>query len=280
MGLMYLNQYGIESVFARSFNHTGPGQSPAYAVGSFASQIARLERDGGGEMYVGNLDSRRDFLDVRDVVRAYTMLLEQARPGEAYNVCSGVSVRMGDLLDRLLEVSGLRGRCRCTSRNCTRRQQRTFGSATPEGFEAVGWSPGIPLDRSLCETLDWYRADQEDGQMKKALITGVTGQDGSYLAELLLAKGLRGARRGPAVLVVQQRPAGRRVPGPARGGCPLFQALRRPVRLVLADQPGPGSPARRGLQPGGPEPRQGVVRHPRVHRRRHRPRRRPASWKQ
>lgn len=162
MGLMYLKHYGVPSVFTRSFNHTGPGQSPAYAVGSFASQIARLELAGGGDMQVGNLDSRRDFLDVRDVVRAYTLLLECGDEGEAYNVCSGRAVRMGDVLDKLLEVAGLTGRVQVHQQNLhvSAAIDLLVGDSTKVS-SAVGWVPQIPLDRSLIETLDWYRANPE-----------------------------------------------------------------------------------------------------------------------
>lgn len=162
MGLMYLKQFGLPSVFARSFNHTGPGQSPEYAVGSFAFQIAKLERSGGGVMDVGNLDSRRDFLDVRDVVRAYLLLLEGGTAGEAYNVCSGRAVRMGDVLDKLLEVAGI-------GENVQVQQQRLHVSAAADQLvgdptklqTAVGWAPQIPLDRSLVDTLNRYRSDLE-----------------------------------------------------------------------------------------------------------------------
>ncbi len=161
--MMYLNQYGIESIFTRSFNHTGPGQSPAYAVGSFASQIARLELVGGGEMHVGNLDSRRDFLDVRDVVRAYRLLLERGEAGEAYNVCSGVSVRMGDLLGKLLEISTV-------SDSVQIHEQKLHVSAVTDELVGdpskisnhLGWAHEIPLERSLGDTLDWYRSTLED----------------------------------------------------------------------------------------------------------------------
>jgi len=162
MGLMYLAHYGVPVLFTRSFNHTGPGQSPDYAVGSFCSQLARLEGAGGGEMRVGNLDSRRDFSDVRDVVRAYRLLLEAGAPGEAYNVCSGVAVRMGDVLDKLLEATGLKGSVQV-------HQQTLHVSAASDVLvgdpakvrTAVGWAPQIPLDRSLAETLDWYRSNLE-----------------------------------------------------------------------------------------------------------------------
>ena len=162
MGLMYLEQYGVPTVFTRSFNHTGPRQSAHYAVGSFCAQIARLEREGGGEMHVGNLDSRRDFLDVRDVVRAYSGLLEKGVAGGAYNVCSGRAVRVGDLLDKLLEVAGLKDAV-------TVHQQKGNVPPGPDLLvgdpakirSAVGWAPQIPLDRSLVDTLDWYRSHLE-----------------------------------------------------------------------------------------------------------------------
>lgn len=165
MGRMYLEHYGVPSVFTRSFNHTGPGQSPRYAVGSFASQIARLEQSGGGEMHVGNLDSRRDFLDVRDVVRAYTLLLEAGEAGEAYNVCSGREVRMGDVLDKLLAVAGLKDRVQVHGQtlHSSTAKDLLVGDSTKVST-AVGWAPRIPLDRSLVETLDWYRANLEGTQ--------------------------------------------------------------------------------------------------------------------
>ncbi|HEX2180150.1 MAG TPA: GDP-mannose 4,6-dehydratase, partial [Actinomycetota bacterium] len=159
MGLMYLQHDGVPAVFTRSFNHTGPGQSSAYAVGSFTSQIARLERTGGGEMHVGSLDSRRDFCDVRDVVGAYARLLEAGEPGEAYNVCSGQSVRMGEVLGRLLEVSGLAGRVKVHERSVDAPGAPDRLVGDPSKIRAaVGWSPEIPLDRSLIDTLEWYRS--------------------------------------------------------------------------------------------------------------------------
>lgn len=164
MGLMYLDHHDVPSIMTRSFNHTGPGQSPHYAVGSFCSQIARLERAGGGEMRVGNLESRRDFLDVRDVVDAYCKLLEGGEPGQAYNVCSGRAVRMGDVLDKLLEVAGLRGEVQVFPQkpDASARTDLLVGDPT-KVQTAVGWAPQIPLDRSLIETLDWYRSNLEDG---------------------------------------------------------------------------------------------------------------------
>lgn len=159
MGRMYLDRYGLPVVFTRSFNHTGPGQSADYAVGSFCAQIVRLERAGGGQMHVGNLESRRDFLDVRDVVRAYAMLLEGGTPGEAYNVCSGNGVRIGDLLDKLLEAAGLTGEVEVHRESLQLPSGIDLLTGSPARLQAaVGWRPRIPLDLSLAQTLDWYRS--------------------------------------------------------------------------------------------------------------------------
>ncbi|HEX2052352.1 MAG TPA: GDP-mannose 4,6-dehydratase [Actinomycetota bacterium] len=163
MGRMYLDRYGVPVMFTRSFNHTGPGQSSEYAVGSFCSQIARLERAGGGEMHVGNLEARRDFLDVRDVVQAYALLLEGGTPGEAYNICSGEAVRIGDLLDKLLNTAGLAGAVRISRESHEVSSGSDLLVGDPAKVQAaVGWAPRIPLDRSLAETLDWYRSYSEE----------------------------------------------------------------------------------------------------------------------
>ena len=112
---------------------------------------------------------------------------------------------------------------------------------------------------------------------KTALITGITGQDGSYLAELLLVEGVRGPRHHPPLVDVQHRAHRRHLPGPARVGPPSDAALRRPRRRHRPRRAAEQDPARRGLPPGRAEPRARVVRHARVHRRRHRPRHHPPA---
>lgn len=162
MGRLYRLHHDLPVVCTRSFNHTGPGQSPRYAVGAFCSQIARLEKQGGGRMRVGNLEARRDLSDVRDVVRAYLVLLERGRVGEAYNVCSGRAVRMGSVLDKLLAVAGLADRVQVEHGEATAAGPDLLVGDPAKIHQDVGWRPQIPLDRSLVETLDWYRANLED----------------------------------------------------------------------------------------------------------------------
>ncbi len=97
--------YSQHVVRARAFNHLGPGQTARFAAAAFAERVARAEMEGHDELAVGNLEARRDYTDVRDVVRAYRCLIEAGTPGEAYNVCSGTDVRMSDLLQQFMAGS-------------------------------------------------------------------------------------------------------------------------------------------------------------------------------
>jgi GDP-4-dehydro-6-deoxy-D-mannose reductase len=90
---------GLDILIARAFNHEGPGRDERFAFGSWAHQIARLEEAGGGVLAVGDLSAERDITDVRDVCRAYTLLLDGAAPAGTYNVASGQSVPMSHIVD-------------------------------------------------------------------------------------------------------------------------------------------------------------------------------------
>jgi GDP-4-dehydro-6-deoxy-D-mannose reductase len=99
----YAEIENLDIVIARSFSHTGPGQSPDFVCSDWALQIARIEKGLGKPVIeVGNLSVKRDFTDVRDVVRAYVLLMEKGKKGEVYNVCSGKAVALREILDLLL----------------------------------------------------------------------------------------------------------------------------------------------------------------------------------
>jgi GDP-4-dehydro-6-deoxy-D-mannose reductase len=158
LGLQYALTGAAAVVRTRTFHHTGPRRGESFAESSFARQLAQIEAGRRPPVIeVGNLDAVRDFSDVRDVVRAYWMLLEGGRPGEVYNVCSGRGVRLGDLLQMLIEVSGLRVEVRVDA-------SRLRPSDVPElvgdpgRLQAeLGWEPRIPLERSLRDLLDYWR---------------------------------------------------------------------------------------------------------------------------
>jgi GDP-4-dehydro-6-deoxy-D-mannose reductase len=148
---------GLETVCVRAFNHLGPGQSDALVASSIARQVAAAERAGGGSVQTGDLSPRRDFTDVRDVVRAYRLLVEHGEPGEAYNVCSGRDVPIQEIADLLAASSRVEitfeldaSRLRPVDVPVVRGDNTKLSAAT-------GWKPDIPLDRTLADILDWWR---------------------------------------------------------------------------------------------------------------------------
>ncbi len=108
LGQRYFLSEQLPVFYTRSFNHTGPGQADSYVCSSFARQVAEVEL-GSREplLRVGNLSARRDFTDVRDIVRAYVAIVERGRPGRAYNVCRGEAVPIQAVLDRLIELGNV-----------------------------------------------------------------------------------------------------------------------------------------------------------------------------
>jgi GDP-4-dehydro-6-deoxy-D-mannose reductase len=96
---------GLETIRVRAFNHTGPGQPPRFVVSALAQRIAQTERDGGDTIAVGNLDPVREVNDVRDIVRAYRLLMLHGEAGDVYNVCSGVGIAVREVAERLLALS-------------------------------------------------------------------------------------------------------------------------------------------------------------------------------
>lgn len=141
----------------RPFPHIGPGQKLGFVTADFASQVAAVEKSGGGLVRVGNLEAQRDFTDVRDVVRAYRLLLEKGRVGEVYHVASGKLVSIREILDRLLKLSATK-----ISVVPDPNKQRPSDVPALVGDasklkEATGWQPQIALDQSLADILSWWR---------------------------------------------------------------------------------------------------------------------------
>lgn len=160
LGLQYFLAHGMEIICARPFNHIGPSQKGGFVASDFASQIAAIEA-GQREpvMAVGNLAAERDFTDVRDVVRAYWLLLEHGTPGEAYNVCSGTSRSIQSLLDTLLSFTTVPIEVRQDpARMRPSDVPRRVGDAS-KLRAATGWQPQIPFEQTLLDILnDWRQS--------------------------------------------------------------------------------------------------------------------------
>jgi GDP-4-dehydro-6-deoxy-D-mannose reductase len=150
---------GLHVVRIRPFNHTGPRQDPRYVCSDFARQVAEAEA-GRREplLRVGNLDVWRDFSDVRDIVRGYVRALDGGRPGAAYNLCAGRAVRIGEILDSLLGMARLPIRAEVDPARWRPADNPWFLGDGGRASRELGWTPAIPLEQTLRDLLDFWRA--------------------------------------------------------------------------------------------------------------------------
>jgi len=155
----YADAHGVRVVHARAFNHAGPGQAPIYAVANFARQFAD-GLDAGRDpvtIVTGSPDTRRDFTDVRDVVRAYRSLAERGEPG-VFNVCSGVTRSARELLEALGEVARVAVDHQIDPTKVRAHEVFEIRGANDHLTATTGWRPEIPLERTLRDTLKWFQA--------------------------------------------------------------------------------------------------------------------------
>jgi GDP-4-dehydro-6-deoxy-D-mannose reductase len=151
---------GMDIVMVRPFNHTGPRQPPAFVAPSMARQIALIEKgDVEPVMQVGNLDARRDFTDVRDVVRAYGSLAELGSSGEIYNVGSGVGRSIQSLLDALRSRARVEVRIEVDPERFRPAETSALVADTGRLRDRTGWNPHISFESMLDSLLDYWRAE-------------------------------------------------------------------------------------------------------------------------
>jgi GDP-4-dehydro-6-deoxy-D-mannose reductase len=157
-GARAADELGLCMVLTRSFNHIGPRQAPSFFASSFARQVALIEQ-GRAEpvLRVGNLDARRDLMDVRDTVRAYAALVRRADAGRVYNVCSGTAHRVGDVLDGLLSRSTVAIEVRAEP-SLLRPHDAPIVLGDRSRLTAdTGWEPRIPMTQTLDDLLAHWR---------------------------------------------------------------------------------------------------------------------------
>ena len=151
--------YGLDVIRVRPFNHIGPGQSPDFAVSALAKRIVEAQHAGTKAISVGNLTPRRDFTDVRDVVRAYRAIATYGESGDVYNVCSGQDMAIGDLVAKLIEL------CEADiSLEVDPKLQRPADTPVLRGDrtkigKVTGWEPSISLEESLRSVIEFWRTN-------------------------------------------------------------------------------------------------------------------------
>ncbi len=158
LGYQYYRAYKQHIVRVRPFNHFGPRQRPGFVGADFAKQIAEIERHRHPPLLrVGNLTAERDFTDVRDIVRAYTLAMELGEPGAVYNVCSGTARPIRALLDELLAASTVPIQVELDAERM-RPVDYPVVVGDSSAFRArTGWQPRIPFEQTVRDTLDYWR---------------------------------------------------------------------------------------------------------------------------
>jgi GDP-4-dehydro-6-deoxy-D-mannose reductase len=156
----YATLYGMDVVVTRSFNHTGAGQSDTFVLPGFAKQIVQVklgQRD--PLIHVGNLEVKRDFLNVHDVCDAYIALLQKGQKGETYNVCSGNSYRVRDLLDQLCQLAGVDVEIKIDPDRVRPVDTPELRGENGKIHADTGWTPVTPIEETLQSLLDYWEQE-------------------------------------------------------------------------------------------------------------------------
>jgi len=158
LGYQYYMSYRMNIIRTRAFNHEGPRRGEVFVTSNFAKQIAEAEKGLREKViYVGNLEARRDYTDVRDIVRAYWLALERGQPGDVYNICSGRSYSIREVLEILLSYAKVK-------LEVVQDKERLRPSDVPillgdysKFNKLTGWNPEIPFEKTLEDLLNWWR---------------------------------------------------------------------------------------------------------------------------
>lgn len=158
IGSIYAKAYDLDVMMVRAFNHIGPGQASLFVVSDFCKQVAEIEKNNREPIIrVGNLDSKRDFTDVRDVVRAYVSVIEKGVPGETYNVGSGMAIKIKKILDMIIALSSKQIAIEVDPNKIRPVDVPIIEADISKINKTTGWQPMIPIEQTLKETLEFWR---------------------------------------------------------------------------------------------------------------------------
>lgn len=158
IGNIYSKAYDMELMMVRAFNHIGPGQAPMFVVSDFCKQVAEIEKGlRDPVMKVGNLAAKRDFTDVRDVVKAYVGLVRKGQPGETYNVGSGNAREIREILDMIISMSAKEIKVEIDPNKIRPVDVPIIEADISKLNRLIGWKPQILLEQTIEETLNYWR---------------------------------------------------------------------------------------------------------------------------
>lgn len=160
LGYQYYESYGMRIIRTRGFNHTGPRRGDVFAESTFAKQIALIEKGKQQPVIkVGNLETARDYTDVRDMVRAYYLSVQECDPGEIYNIATGKAWSIKQVLDMLLAISPMKNKIKIEEDPERMRPSDVpilIGDST-KFRKKTGWKPEIPFEKTLEDLLNYWR---------------------------------------------------------------------------------------------------------------------------
>ncbi len=158
LGYQYNQSYGLKIVRTRGFNHTGPRRGEVFVESNFAKQIAMIEKGKQKPViYVGNLEARRDYTDVRDMVRGYWLATEKCEPGEVYNICLGKDWSIKEVLDILLSYSKVKVKVQPEESRMRPSDVMILLGDNSKFSKATGWKTEIPFEQTLKDLLNYWR---------------------------------------------------------------------------------------------------------------------------
>ena len=159
LGYQYFKSYGIHVVRTRTFNHTGPRRGENFVTSNFAKQIVEIEKGlRPAVLHVGNLQAKRDFTDVRDIVRGYWLALEKGVPGECYNLASGSCWTIEEMLQLLLSLTDIEVEVRPDPERMRPSDVEILLGSAEKFNSHTGWKPEIPFERTMADLLNYWRA--------------------------------------------------------------------------------------------------------------------------
>ncbi|MCJ7828024.1 GDP-mannose 4,6-dehydratase [Patescibacteria group bacterium] len=158
LGYQYFKSYGMKIVRTRAFNHTGPRRTDTFVCSTFAKQIAEIEKGYMDPVIkVGNLEAKRDFTDVRDVVKAYLLSVQKGEPGEDYIICSGKTWLIKDVLDMLIGLAKIEVKIEQDPDRMRPSDVPILLGNHSKITKQTGWKPKIPFEKTIKDMLDYWR---------------------------------------------------------------------------------------------------------------------------
>jgi GDP-4-dehydro-6-deoxy-D-mannose reductase len=157
---IYADGFSLDIIMTRSFNHIGPGQREVFVISSFAKQLVQLAKNKSADNTIttGNLSVIRDFVDVRDVVRAYYLLLKKGRRGEVYNICSGKGILLQDIISTMSDLLGIKVETVVNQQLVRPNENKKVIGSYQKIKNELGWQPEIDISKSLSDIIKYWQA--------------------------------------------------------------------------------------------------------------------------